>query len=86
MLTGCEPRHITEGIYMTIFNRNLYNQHIMKYVSRHSHNNLQSAFNAAYKAEAKAKKLEGLNNDVSVMKIDADADINYIQARDKQPL
>ena len=85
ILTGLEPRAITEDFYVTVFNKNLYNKHIKRFVCKHSpHQNLQAAFDDAYAAEAQAKKLEGLNDSVSVMKVEAEADINYVQTGTKQ--
>ena len=56
---------------------------IKKHVSKKEHINLQSAFDAAYAAEAEAKKFAGLNDDVSIAKIETEADVNYVQTGPK---
>ena len=70
-------------LYVTLFNRHLYKRHIKKHVSKKEHINLQSAFDAAYAAEAEAKKFTGLNDDVSIAKIETEADVNYVQTGPK---
>ena len=67
--TGLEPKQITESMMITLFNKHLYNHHIKKQVCKRNHRTLQCAFDSAMKAEADAKKLEGLSdNNVSIMK------------------
>ena len=78
-ITGMDARHNTENLYVTLFNRHLYNRHIKKHVSKKEHASLQSAFDAAYAAEAEAKKFAGLNDTVSIAKIETEADINHVQ-------
>ena len=63
-ITGTDGRHNMENLYVTLFNRHLYNRHIKKHVSKKEHVSLQSAFDAAYATEAKAKKFTGLNDDI----------------------
>ena len=75
--TGLDPRQITESMMITLFNKHLYNHHIKKQVCKRSHRTLQCAFDSAMKAEADAKKLEGLSDtNVSVMKIETTSDAN----------
>ena len=45
--------------------------------------NLQSAFDATYAAGAEVKKFAGLNDDVSIAKIETEADVNYVQTGQK---
>ena len=69
--TGLGPRQIAESMMITLFIKHLYNHHIKKQVCKHNHRTLQCAFDSAMRAEADAKKLEGLSdNNVSVMKIE----------------
>ena len=82
-ITGLDARHNTENLYVTLFNRHLYNRHIKKHVSKREHVSLQSAFDAAYTAEAEAKKFAGLNDDVLISKIETDANVNYVTYRTK---
>ena len=79
-ITGTDARHNTKNLYVTLFNRHLYNRHIKKHVSKREHVSLQSAFDAAYATEAEAKKFAGLNDTVSIAIIEAEADVNYVQA------
>ena len=75
--TGLEPKQIIESMMITLFNKNLYNHHIKKQVCKQTHRTLQCAFDSAMKAEADAKKLEGLSeNNVSIMKIETGAEMN----------
>ena len=79
--TGLEPKQITESMMITLFNKHLYNHHIKKQVCKRNHRTLQCAFDSAMKAEADAKKLEGLSeNNVSIMKIGTSAEVNQIQS------
>ena len=79
--TGLEPKQITESMMITLFNRHLYNHHIKKQVCKRTHRTLQCAFDSAMKAEADAKKLEGLSeNNVSIMKIETSAEINQMRS------
>ena len=79
--TGLEPKQITESMMITLFNRHLYNHHIKKQVCKRTHQTLQCAFDSAMKAEADAKKLEGLSeNNISIMKIETSAEINQMRS------
>ena len=79
--TGLEPKQITESMMITLFNKHLYNHHIKKQVCKRTHRTLQCAFDSAMKAEADAKKLEGLSeNNVSIMKIETNAEVNQVQS------
>ena len=66
---------------ITLFNKHLYNHHIKKQVCKRTHRTLQCAFDSAMKAEADAKKLEGLSeNNVSIMKIETSAEVNQVES------
>ena len=78
---GFEPKQITESMMITLFNKHLYNHHIKKQVCQQTHRTLQCAFDSTLKAEADAKKLEGLSeNNVSIMKIETSAEVNQVQS------
>ena len=74
MLTGLEPQHVTDPLKINLFNRHLFNQEIKKSVMKATHRNLKDAFDAATNAKRRAKRFEGLTDDIAaVMKVNADS-------------
>ena len=88
IISGQEPKQITETYMITLFIKNVLNKDIRKSLIKANLKNLQEAFKHAQTAELKSMKYEGLmdhdTSDVNVLAIKAEPQVNQINATPAQ--